>query len=30
MDLATIVGFVASFGIVAAGILMGGPYGHVC
>jgi len=25
MDLATIVGFVASFGIVAAGILMGGP-----
>ena len=25
MDLATIVGFVASFGIVAAGILLGGP-----
>ena len=27
MDLATIIGFVASFGIVAAGILMGGPMG---
>ena len=25
MDLATIVGFFACFGIVAAGILMGGP-----
>ena len=27
MDLATIIGFIASFGIVAAGILMGGPMG---
>ncbi len=27
MDLATIIGFVGSFGIVAIGILIGGPMG---
>ena len=27
MDLATIIGFIAAFGIVATGILMGGPMG---
>jgi flagellar motor component MotA len=26
MDLATIIGFIAAFGIVATGILMGGPW----
>jgi flagellar motor component MotA len=27
MDLATLIGFIAAFGIVATGILMGGPMG---